>query len=204
MGDAEGSYLNSPLLQSLANYNSFFGKDYGLYGIVGAVILGLILPLFFSLILVGKNKVKQRGVQVDVGGDIGVAMRNYRFPELIRFPWEGATTLAALFEQSSKKHAQDRFLGTRKVIERSVVTSNDGRKFEKLHLGEYEWQTYEQAFDRACNFASGLIKLGHHADSRAAIFSETRPEWIIAFQVVFPLKEKCNLVYVYLYFLFVL
>lgn len=202
MGDDEASYSNSPLMQSLANYNSFFfGKDYGLYGIMGAVILGLILPLVFSLILMGKNRVKQRGVKVEVGGDTGIAMRNYRFPELVRFPWEGATTLAALFEQSCKKHAQDRFLGTRKLIERSVVTSNDGRKFEKLHLGEYEWQTYEQAFVRACNFASGLVKLGHHADSRAAIFSETRAEWIIAFQVVKSLFVII-LVYVYLYFFF--
>ncbi|KAJ8637090.1 hypothetical protein MRB53_011357 [Persea americana] len=143
----------------------------------------------------GKNRVKQRGVKVEVGGDAGIAMRNYRFPELVRFPWEGATTLAALFEQSCKNHAQDRFLGTRKLIERSVVTSNDGRKFEKLHLGEYEWETYEQAFVRACNFASGLVKLGHHADSRAAIFSETRAEWIIAFQGCF--RQNITVVTIY-------
>ena len=38
-------------------------------------------------------------------------------------------------------------------------------------------------FARVCNFASGLIRLGHDVDSRVAIFSETRAEWLIALQV---------------------
>ncbi|KAH7844274.1 hypothetical protein Vadar_026290 [Vaccinium darrowii] len=112
-------------------------------------------------------------------------MRNARSEKLIEVPWEGATTLAALFEQSCKKHSRQRFLGTRKLISREFVTASDGRKFEKLHLGEYQWETYGEAFDRACNFASGLIQLGHDVNTRAAIFSESRAEWLIAFQGCF-------------------
>lgn len=196
MGDDEGSHLKSPLLQSmgLENYLSF-GKGYGFHGILGAVILGLVLPVLLSLIFLGKRKFKQRGAQAEVGGETSFAMRNYRFPDLVRFPWDGATTLAALFEQSCNKHAQDRLLGKRKLINKETLTAKDGRKFEKLHLGEYEWQTYGDAFNCACNFASGLVKLGHNADERAAIFSETRAEWIIAFQGCF--RQNITVVTIY-------
>ncbi|KAH7847156.1 hypothetical protein Vadar_022607 [Vaccinium darrowii] len=58
---------------------------------------------------------------------------------------------------------------TIKLISREFFMASDGRKFEKLHLGEYQWETYVDAFDRACKFASGLIKLGHDVNTRTAI-----------------------------------
>lgn len=184
MGDFEGSRSNFPLLQNLAQGDYFWvGKGYGLYGIVGAIVLALIIPLLLSMVIMGKKKAKQRAVPVEVGGETGITMRHSRFTNLVEVPWEGATTIAAMFEQSCKKHAQDRFLGSRKFISKEEITASDGRKFEKLHLGEYQWETYAEAFDRACNFASGLIKLGHCNDSPAAIFAETQAEWLLAFQV---------------------
>lgn len=159
------------------------GKGYGTYGIVGAAVIAILIPLLLSIVFMGKKKVKQRGVPVEVGGEAGYAIRNARMAELVEVPWKGATTMAALFEQSCKKHSQDPFLGTRKLISKEFETASDGRKFEKLHLGDYEWQTYGQVFDRACDFASGLIALGHNEDSRAAIFSDTRAEWFISLQV---------------------
>ncbi|XP_050207048.1 long chain acyl-CoA synthetase 8 isoform X2 [Mercurialis annua] len=131
-----------------------------------------------------KKVMKVRGVPVEVGDREGYTIRNAKHPSLLEVPWEGATTMAALFEQSCKKHSQYRFLGVRKQISREFIEAGDGsgKKFEKLHLGEYEWQTYGQVFDRACNFASGLIGLGHDQDARAAIFSDTRAEWFIALQ----------------------
>jgi long-chain acyl-CoA synthetase len=186
MGDSNGGLSNSQLLKNLGagDYLSLW-KGYGPYGIVGAVIIGLLIPILLSALFLGKKKEKQRGVPVQVGGEAGYAVRNARVSELVEAPWEGATTMAALFEQSCKKNSRNPFLGTRKLISREFVTGSDGRKFEKLHLGDYEWQTYGEIFDRACNFASGLIKLGHDLDSRAAIFSDTRAEWFIALQVVF-------------------
>ncbi|XP_065861344.1 long chain acyl-CoA synthetase 8 isoform X2 [Euphorbia lathyris] len=157
-------------------------KGYGVYGILGAAIISILLPLL--VFTRRKKKLKQRGVPVQVGPDpeAGYTIRNGRTHRLVEVPWEGATTIAALFEQSSKKHSQYRFLGTRKLLSKEYVTATDGRKFEKLHLADYQWQTYGQVFDRACNFASGLIRFGHTQDTRAAIFAETRPEWFIAFQ----------------------
>ena len=165
-----------------SDYASIF-KGHGSYGVMGAIIVAVLIPLLLSVIVLGNKKVKQRGVPVTVGGEAGLAMRNAKSAKLIEVPWEGASTMAALFEQSCKKHSRKQFLGTRKLVSRDFVTSSDGRKFEKLHLGEYQWETYGQVLDRACNFASGLIKLGHDVDTRAAIFSDTRAEWLIAFQV---------------------
>lgn len=150
---------------------------------IGFAVVVLLLSHIVIQITQRKKKVKKRGVPADVGGEPGYAIRNARFDELIQEPWEGATTVANLFEQSCKKHSSNKFLGTRKVVSRDFVTSSDGRKFEKLHMGDYEWETYGQVFERACDFASGLIIFGHRSHSRVAIFSDTRAEWLIAFQV---------------------
>ena len=64
---------------------------------------------------------------VQVGGEAGLAIRNGRSAKLIEVPWEWATTIAALFEQSCKKNSHERFLGTRKLIKRDFVTASDGR-----------------------------------------------------------------------------
>ncbi|KAI5565820.1 hypothetical protein BDE02_14G145400 [Populus trichocarpa] len=186
MADSEGSFPSSPVLDKLDSHDySSVGKGYGTYGIVGAAAVAILIPILLSTIFMGKKKVKQRGVPVEVGGEAGYAVRNARHAELVEVPWKGATTMAALFEQSCRKHSPERFLGTRKLISKEFVTASDGRKFEKLHLGDYEWQTYGQVFDRVCNFASGLIMLGHNEDARAAIFADTRAEWLIAFQGCF-------------------
>ncbi|XP_047333747.1 long chain acyl-CoA synthetase 8-like [Impatiens glandulifera] len=137
----------------------------------------------------------QRGVPVEVGGEAGVTIRNAKSDKLVEVPWEGATTIAALFEQSCEKNSGNQFLGTRKLISKDFTTSSDGRKFEKVHLGEYEWESYGQVFDRACNFASGLVKLDHDLNTRAAIFADTRAEWLIAFQGCF--RQNITVVTIY-------
>ncbi|KAJ6723866.1 LONG CHAIN ACYL-COA SYNTHETASE 8-LIKE [Salix koriyanagi] len=196
MADSEGSFSISPVLEKLdPNDYSSVGRGYGTYGIVGAAAAAILIPILLSTIFMGKKKVKQRGVPVEVGGEAGYAVHNARHAELVEVPWKGATTMAALFEQSCKKHFPERFLGTRKLISKEFVTASDGRKFEKLHLGDYEWQTYGQVFDRACNFASGLIMLGHKEGTRAGIFADTRAEWLIAFQGCF--RQNITVVTIY-------
>lgn len=181
------------ILQRLTTSDLPLVKEYGLPGVIGALLLAIVIPILLSSMF--SKKVKKRAVQVDVGGEAGLAMRNSRFSSLIQVPWEGATTMAALFEMASKKYTQHRCLGTRKLISSEFIEAADGRKFEKLHLGEYQWNSYAEAFKRACNFASGLIKMGHQLDSRAAIFSDTRAEWIIAAQGCF--RQNLTVVTIY-------
>lgn len=144
---------------------------------------GLLVPFVLTLLARNtKNQKKKRGLPADVGGEPGYAIRNYRFTKPVESSWEGVTTLAELFEQSCKKHSDKKCLGTRKLISREMLTT-DGRSFEKLHLGEYEWLSYGQVFESVCNFSSGLVQLGHQRGERVAIFADTREEWFIALQV---------------------
>lgn len=193
MGEVADNNSYTSILKRIATSDVPLLKEYGLNGVVVALLLAIVIPVFLSMML-GK-KTKKRAVIADVGGEAGLAMRNSRFSSLIEVPWEGATTMAALFEMASKKYSRQKCLGTRKLISREFVESADGRKFEKLHLGEYEWDTYAEAFNRACNFASGLIKMGHKLDSHAAIFSDTRAEWIIAAQGCF--RQNLTVVTIY-------
>ncbi|KAL5229423.1 hypothetical protein ABZP36_028199 [Zizania latifolia] len=193
MGKITDENSNMSILKRITTSDVPLVKEYGLHGIIGAIILAIVIPVMLSSLF--NKKGKKRAVQADVGGEAGLAMRNSRISTLIEVPWEGATTMAALFEMASKKYSRQQCLGTRKLINREFAESPDGRKFEKLHLGEYEWNSYAEAFNRACNFASGLIKLGHQQDSRAAIFADTRTEWIIAAQGCF--RQNLTVVTIY-------
>ena len=52
-------------------------------------------------------------------------------------------------------------------------------------LGEYNWLTYEEAYQAALCFGSGLASLGQKPQRNVAIFCETRAEWIVTAQACF-------------------
>ncbi|KAG6516609.1 hypothetical protein ZIOFF_027078 [Zingiber officinale] len=145
-------------------------------------LVAIVVPIIASVLLRRSKKAKTRGLPVDVGGEPGVAIRNYRFPSPLQSLWEGVSTLAELFEHSSKRFQHKPLLGSRRLLARETEVSPDGRSFEKFHLGNYEWISYGDAFKAACSFASGLVQLGHKRDEPIAIFSDTRAEWFIALQ----------------------
>ncbi len=147
-------------------------------------MLGILVPVFLSIWFSKReNKSKDRAVTVEVGGEKGLTKRNWRFEHLLETPWEGADTLAILFEQTCARHYDNLLLGTRILISQETEVSEDGRAFEKVTLGHYEWTTYGQAFRSADDFASGLVAIGHEKGERVAIFAETRAEWFLALQV---------------------
>lgn len=146
---------------------------------------GILVPLACTLWIRNTRRAKRRGLPADVGGEPGYAIRNHRSLSPVETAWEGISTLAELFQYSCEQHRDKPLLGTRKFISKDMETAADGRSFEKLHLGEYEWLTYGKAFEAVCNFASGLAKLGHSSGERAAIFADTREEWLIALQGCF-------------------
>jgi long-chain acyl-CoA synthetase len=147
-------------------------------------IVAILVPLIISLLYQKSKNAKKRGVPVDVGGEPGYAIRNAQFPTLLETAWEGVSTLAQLFEMACKKHGHKCLLGTRTLISKDTEVSANGRSFEKLHLGEYEWLTYGQVLEKVCNFASGLAHLGLRSEERVAIFADTRAEWFISLQVL--------------------
>ncbi|KAI3522313.1 hypothetical protein L1887_11849 [Cichorium endivia] len=156
-----------------------------LYLEMSAYIVGVLAPLVLTLALRNSRKGKIRGVGADVEGEAGYAIRNYRFTSPVETAWEGIKTLAELFEQACKQHGEKNLLGTRKLISRETQVLTDGRSFEKLHLGDYEWMSYAYVFQVVCNFSSGLVQIGHRPGERVAIFADTREEWFIALQACF-------------------
>uniref|UniRef100_A0A8B9JDE0 long-chain-fatty-acid--CoA ligase n=1 Tax=Astyanax mexicanus TaxID=7994 RepID=A0A8B9JDE0_ASTMX len=52
-------------------------------------------------------------------------------------------------------------------------------------LGDYNWLSYEEVFQVAQRFGSGLAALGQKPQCNIALFCETRAEWIIAAQACF-------------------
>ncbi|XP_068659474.1 long chain acyl-CoA synthetase 9, chloroplastic-like [Aristolochia californica] len=148
-------------------------------------LVGIFVPLLFSLLFRNFKKEKKRGVPVNVGGEPGYAIRNCRFPSAVETAWEGVSTLAELFEESCKRHANKQSLGTRTLIAKEVEVTDDGKTIEKLHLGNYAWLSYHEAFDVVRSFSSGLVNIGHGSGERAAIFADTRAEWFIALQACF-------------------
>nr|XP_010930884.1 long chain acyl-CoA synthetase 9, chloroplastic [Elaeis guineensis]XP_010930885.1 long chain acyl-CoA synthetase 9, chloroplastic [Elaeis guineensis] len=158
-------------------------------------IVGIFVPLLFSFVLRKTKDGKKRGVPADVGGEPGYAIRNYRFTSLVETHWQGIRTLAELFENSCKLFPYKPLFGSRKLISRETERTQDGRSFEKLHLGNYEWMSYGEAFKAVCNFASGLVHLGHKKDERVAIFADTRAEWLIALQGCF--RQNITVVTIY-------
>ncbi|CAN0892417.1 Long chain acyl-CoA synthetase 9, chloroplastic [Linum grandiflorum] len=149
------------------------------------LIIGAIVPLVAATLLICKaSSKKKRGVPIG-GKSEGYAIRNAGFVTPLETAWEGVSTLAELFEYACKRHGGKNLLGTRKLVAREVEVSGDGRSFEKLHLGEYQWLTYAAVFRRVLNFGSGLVNLGHGRDERVAIFADTRAEWFIALQGCF-------------------
>ncbi|EEF48390.1 long-chain-fatty-acid CoA ligase, putative [Ricinus communis] len=153
---------------------------------MSAYIVGVLVPLVVTLLFRNsKHNAKKRGVPIDVGGEPGYAIRNAGFSTPLETAWEGVITIAQLFEYACNKHSDKFLLGTRQLISKETEVSGDGRSFEKLHLGEYEWLTYAQVFDKVSNFASGLTSIGHLRNERVAIFADTRAEWFIALQGCF-------------------
>lgn len=146
-------------------------------------LVGLLVPILLAFIFRKTKSSKRRGLPVDAGGEPGYAVRNARFTSPVETAWEGVSTIAGLFEISCKKYSSKRFLGYRDLVSKETEVTEDGRSFEKLHLGDYQWVSYGEVFDAVLNFSSGLVKLGHKKGERAAIFADTRAEWLIALQV---------------------
>ena len=153
--------------------------------VMASLTVGLLVPFLLSLVISkGKKKEKTRAVTCEVGGEPGLTKRNQRFLSLVETPWEGADTLAVLFEQACRQYADNKFLGTRELIKSETETSSDGRTFEKVTYGKYNWLTYGQALPQVEDLSSGLVALGHKKGEKVAIFAETRVEWLLSLQVL--------------------
>jgi len=89
-------------------------------------------------------------------------------------------TMSKLFQFVVKKYHDRKCLGTREVLKEHEERLSDGRVFQKLDLGEYNWMRYSDVNTYAEDFGLGIREIGVKPRSHICIFADTRAEWLIA------------------------
>uniref|UniRef100_A0A669C7R6 long-chain-fatty-acid--CoA ligase n=1 Tax=Oreochromis niloticus TaxID=8128 RepID=A0A669C7R6_ORENI len=105
--------------------------------------------------------------------------------ELVAWLHPGVDTVDKMFEYAAKKFPKRDCLGTREVLSEEDERQPNGKIFKKVILGNYNWLSYEEAYQAAKCFGSGLAALNQKPHCNIAIFCETRAEWIVAAQACF-------------------
>lgn len=91
---------------------------------------------------------------------------------------DNINTMEELFRFMVKRYGNRRALGTRTVIKEDTEKGPNGKIFNKLVLGEYQWLKYNDLDVRADQFGRGIRELGVHPRERICIFADTRAEWM--------------------------
>lgn len=70
-------------------------------------------------------------------------------------------------------------MGTRQVERVFEERQSNGRTFQKLILGEYEWLDYLDINGLISNVLNGMLSLNIKKGQHVVIYSETRMEWMV-------------------------
>lgn len=124
---------------------------------------------------------------VPEGPEPGAAYKNVDFPGPLRSePFPNCDTVYAVFQYALKRNGSRRAVGTRVLHKVDTEKDKDGREVEKLHLGEYTWNTYQQLGSRVEDVAAGLVKFCDlKSKDKVIIYAETKAEWMVAAQSCF-------------------
>ena len=76
-------------------------------------------------------------------------------------------------------------MGTRELLSEEDEMQPNGRVFKKVILGNYEWMTYNEAYDNVKRISSGLNAIGIQPKEFVIIFAETKAEWMLGAQACF-------------------
>lgn len=103
-------------------------------------------------------------------------LRKAGFVQVKELEDEGAKTLLDVIKYSAKKNGPRPCMGTRTLINRQVH-DNNGTKIEKLELGEYVWESYNDVKEKIDKIAASVMAMGFKPKTRIAILAETRADW---------------------------
>ncbi|KAI1725442.1 AMP-binding enzyme domain-containing protein [Ditylenchus destructor] len=94
--------------------------------------------------------------------------------------FDGCDTLGKIWDEAAKRHSDIYCMGTRQVINVFEERQKNGRTFQKLVLGEYEWLDYTEVDEMISEVCKGLQTIGIKKGQHIAIYAETRVEWIVS------------------------
>lgn len=99
--------------------------------------------------------------------------------------YPGCDTLDKVFKYAKNKFKDRPLLGTRETLKEEDEIQPSGKVFKKVILGNYNWLSFEEVYNKAHHFGNGLAVLGQQPKTNIAIFCETRAEWMIVAQACF-------------------
>ncbi|KAJ8388705.1 hypothetical protein AAFF_G00131140 [Aldrovandia affinis] len=128
------------------------------------------------------RRVKALSLSGDPGGPYRAANSLRRLASVL---YPGCDTLDKVFEHARQRFPDRDCLGTREVLSEEDESQPNGKLFKKVILGDYIWLSFEETYQAALSFGSGLAALGQKPHYNIAIFCETRAEWLITAQACF-------------------
>lgn len=117
----------------------------------------------------------------NVGGKENVIYRNVDVigKDLRSIMFEDCDTIPKIWNRAVKKYGKKPAMGTRIVEEVINEKQSDGRDFQKIKQGPYEFLTYEECDKIIKDIEKGFKKLGIKKGDRVIIYAETRKEWFL-------------------------
>uniref|UniRef100_A0AAY5E9H5 long-chain-fatty-acid--CoA ligase n=1 Tax=Electrophorus electricus TaxID=8005 RepID=A0AAY5E9H5_ELEEL len=128
------------------------------------------------------KRVKARSVS---GNPAGPYRAMHSQNQLVSQLYVAMDTLDKVFAYAVQRFPHRDCLGTRELLSEEDEVQHNGKIFKKVILGEYNWLSFEETFQLAQTFGSGLAALGQRPHHNIAIICETRAEWIITAQACF-------------------
>ncbi|CAB3999809.1 long-chain-fatty-acid-- ligase 4-like, partial [Paramuricea clavata] len=107
------------------------------------------------------------------------------YQNILRTPVNAVYTLDKLFRNTVSSHGSKKCLGTRELFSSENEMQANGRVFNKVVLGNYNWLSYNEVLTKVESFGCGLLALGQRTKQNVVIFADTRAEWMIAAQSCF-------------------
>ncbi|XP_002163162.2 long-chain-fatty-acid--CoA ligase 4 isoform X1 [Hydra vulgaris] len=111
--------------------------------------------------------------------------RNIESLSELKTGFAGCQTIDSLFKKTVLQYGDKNCMGTRELIAEEDEVQTNGRVFKKVILGEYQWLTYNQAYDHVKRISSGIKALGVKSKDYVLIFAETKTEWMLTAQACF-------------------
>uniref|UniRef100_A0A0N4ZKA7 long-chain-fatty-acid--CoA ligase n=1 Tax=Parastrongyloides trichosuri TaxID=131310 RepID=A0A0N4ZKA7_PARTI len=117
----------------------------------------------------------------NVGGNNNVIYRNIEVIDgnLRSVIFENCDTIKKIWIRSVSKYGNKEAMGTRVVEEIVNEKQSDGRDFQKIRQGSYEYLTYEECNKIVLNLEKSFRKLKIEKGQRVIIYAETRKEWFL-------------------------
>ena len=110
----------------------------------------------------------------------GVLWKASRVGSFASTPEPGVNTIWDAITTAAKRYPAKRACGWRSVLTREMEPA-DGKSFEKLTLGPYEWLTYSELYAQIEAFGSALVsKTGLKPGEPIVIYADTQKDWMIA------------------------